>query len=386
MKIAQITPNFYPSIGGVESVVYNTAKHLTKRGHDLEIFTFKPKGFTLKPKGHQTFPFKTNRYSYTQLGGWRFRFSTRLLRDLRKKRFDIVHFHCYGHLMNDILLSTPSDNKVLTLHRGPTDNLASTFGRNAVLQLMERIYDKTLGRMSLHLADLLIAITPQEMHWIKKQGVKSEKTRVIPNGISCKDVDDDSQLSRFKEKYGLKDNVILFLSRICLDKGIDILLKTIPNILQEKPNTSYLFVGPIEDTEKLLKSAKEKFGSHVVITGPLFGYEKALAYKSSTIFVLPTKYEIFATVCLEAQYHGIPVLVTNFSGAENILDDGNTGFLMKDRENVHKWVDKIIRLLDVDNRNSYRKKAKEFAKHFLWENIVVAVEASYKELLEKNIH
>ena len=100
LKIAQITPRYYPSVGGVEKVVQDLSEELAKRGHEVSVLT------TDRMHKNQP-PFKGDRneslngvkvYRYRSLFGLgHMSFTPSAILDLIKNDYDIVHMHSIRH-------------------------------------------------------------------------------------------------------------------------------------------------------------------------------------------------------------------------------------------------------------------------------------------------
>lgn len=126
---------------------------------------------------------------------------------------------------------------------------------------------------------------------------------------------------------------ILFLSNLIESKGVFVLLEAC-NILHQK-GISYhcIYVGGEGDlnAQQFQEKVKELgLSGRVVYKGKKYGIEKENAFSSADIFVFPTYYhnETFGLVNLEAMQHSLPVVSTFEGGIPDIVEDGETGFLV----------------------------------------------------------
>jgi glycosyltransferase involved in cell wall biosynthesis len=94
-------------------------------------------------------------------------------------------------------------------------------------------------------------------------------------------------------------------------------------------------------------------------------------YKLCDLFILPTRYEIFGMVILEAMYFGVPVITTVNGGSVTLIDDGEDG-LICDNFDAEVWSDKIKALLtnDAKRQSMGKAAAKKIADGFTWDALV----------------
>lgn len=162
---------------------------------------------------------------------------------------------------------------------------------------------------------------------------------------------------------------ILFVGRLERRKGIHILLEVIPEILQKYRNVTFTFVGddtvPDENGELyklsfLKKHSNSDFINRVEFRGKVDEDELDICYKNCDIFVSPSLYESFGIVFIEAMSYGKPVIGGKAGGMQEIIDDGETGFLVEP-DNACELSDKL-RILIEDSKlrvafgeNAYKK-------------------------------
>ena len=97
--------------------------------------------------------------------------------------------------------------------------------------------------------------------------------------------------------------------------------------------------------------------------------ELTSVYLDSDLFLLPTKYEIFGMVLLEAVSFGVPVITSYNGGASTIIQDEANGIIIKEFD-VNKWCDSIIRCINRSNRNTTKREVQtNKMDKFSWENI-----------------
>lgn len=142
--------------------------------------------------------------------------------------------------------------------------------------------------------------------------------------------------------------IILSLGRLIKRKGQEKIIRLLPKILQEVPDAVYIIAGggPERRNYELL-IANYKLQNHVFLIGKVKEKELSDFYAACDIFVMPSlpsrdDWEGFGIVCLEAAYFEKPVVVTNAGGLPEAVEDGKTGYVANNDEELYE---KIIMLL-----------------------------------------
>lgn len=142
--------------------------------------------------------------------------------------------------------------------------------------------------------------------------------------------------------------IILSLGRLVKRKGQEKIIRLMPKILQEIPNAIFIIAGggPERANYELLIT-NYKLQNHVFLAGKVKESELPDLYSACDVFVVPSlpskdDWEGFGIVCLEAAYFGKPVVVTNAGGLPEAVEDGKTGYVAKDDEEL---LEKILMLL-----------------------------------------
>lgn len=127
--------------------------------------------------------------------------------------------------------------------------------------------------------------------------------------------------------YGVHE--ILFLGRICRDKGIEELIKSFDKLSYEFPGM-HLNLGGIYEDESF-KETIEARGEQITFLGWIDGKVKAEYLKKCDILVLPSYYEGFPVCVIEGMAYGCSVVATRVGAVPEIIDDGVDGILIEPR-------------------------------------------------------
>jgi 1,4-alpha-glucan branching enzyme len=208
------------------------------------------------------------------------------------------------------------------------------------------------------------------------------KIVVIPNGI---DIDYWRALPQknFTKKCDIRGPIIGAIGRIVWAKGFQYLIKAAPTILKEFPTAKIVIAGQDFGYLTELKELVYRLRVHesVIFTGPLRAEEVKEFYVDSDVIVIPSIYELFSIVALEAMACGKPIVASNVGGLREILKDGVNGFLVEPG-NSDELARAIITLLKNDElREKIGSLNRAEVVKYSWDRIVDQIEKLYYEVL-----
>ena len=193
------------------------------------------------------------------------------------------------------------------------------FGRSRVLK---ELYNHLVGREIVLYANGHIAISPNEIEQFKSYGVQPGRVTVIPNGINPDDFS-ESDGKKFRARHGIGDApLILFLGRLNIIKGPDMLLDAFCRCSQDERMKAYhlVFAGPdggmLNALKRMVEASDVKDRVH--FTGHIGSSEKSDAYRSAEFLVIPSRQEAMSIVVLESGITGTPVLITDQCGFDDV--------------------------------------------------------------------
>lgn len=187
------------------------------------------------------------------------------------------------------------------------------FGRSAVIK---RLYNGLIGNAIIRNASAWIAVTSFEFSQFEHYGIPASQVRVIPNGVAAEDFP-EMDTAAFRKKNRLPDlPLILFMGRLNLIKGPDLLLSAFILIKDRLVDHHLVFAGPDEGLQAGLLDIAQKNGiaDRVHFVGFVAGDDKVAAYRSARLLVVPSRQEAMSIVALEAGICGKPVLLTDQCG------------------------------------------------------------------------
>jgi D-inositol-3-phosphate glycosyltransferase len=237
-------------------------------------------------------------------------------------------------------------------------------------------------------ADRLIAPNPQERgQLIRFYNASPAKIAVIPCGVDLELFKPmDKALAR--RRLGLTDSrIILFVGRMDPLKGLDILLRAVAK-QEDRAGLLVLVVGGKHKRDPILESFRSMagelgIGDKVRFLGSLKQDELPLYYNAADICVVPSYYESFSLVAVEALACGTPVIASRVGGLTNIVRDGETGFLIPWRC-PDPFSERLETLLGNEMlRENFGRAARGSVLRFAWPNIARQVAELYLGLIEE---
>jgi len=199
-------------------------------------------------------------------------------------------------------------------------------------------------------ADAYIVLSGEFKHLIRTWGVRGPVYREVT-------IADDNELQGFDmgstlaQRQNTDDWRILFAARVTADKGIYELLQAV-SLLQKKHRQIRLIVAGDSDELDAVKQSAQNLGLvNIVFTGYVVGEEKDMLFKTSHVFCMPTYYEGFPNVVVEAMAVGLPVVTRAVGGLKDFFVNGTHGFMTESKD-PHVFADYLERLFA--DREFYR--------------------------------
>lgn len=190
---------------------------------------------------------------------------------------------------------------------------------------------------------------------------------------------DPTAISAPREQPQGAQRTVLFVGRSFKRKGGDLLLDAFRRVREVHPDTKLVIVGPTkppppqEGVEFLGFLRKEHSEENARL---------ARAYAEADVFCLPTRYEPFGVVFLEAMLHGVPCVGPDAWAVPEMIVDGETGLLVEP-ESVDSLTAALCRLLESSGeaRRMGLAGRQRALDHFLWDKVVGRMDAGLQEMM-----
>ncbi|EOT0571050.1 TPA: glycosyltransferase family 4 protein [Citrobacter braakii] len=302
-----------------------------------------------------------------------------LIKIIKNYRFDIIHTHSSKTGVIGRLAGFISKTPLIihTVH-GYSFPAAKNKIQYIIYYIMERIGSMCGNKLiCLHETDKEIAI--------QNLKVKPNDIYIIPNGVDVKKYTppsiENKQLYRQSLNLSKDDIVIGMTGRLWLQKNPIFLLENMLPLLIENKNIKILFVGDGE-----LKKELEKFINIYDLNKQVYllGWRNDIyrILQSIDIFTLPSKWEGMPLAILEAQSSGLPCIVSNITGNNNLVSDNIDGFIFNLEPNGEEFRDKIKKLIynkELRMKLGIKSREKVILHHSI-EQRIQKIEIIYEEL------
>jgi len=215
---------------------------------------------------------------------------------------------------------------------------------------------------------------------LENYNVPEEKIVVIPFGVNLDEFKPDlKKRLEIRKKHNIDENdIVLILSGYEFKrKGLKYIIEALPLV---KGNVKILAVG--EESPKRYEELAISLGvlDKIIFTG--FAPEIKDYYAASDIYILPTTYEPFGIVVLEAMASGLPVIISKLAGSAEIIKNGYEGLLLDNPTNSKEIAEKMNLLIsNKDLRKQMGENAYKTAQKYSWEETARKTLKVYQEIL-----
>lgn len=374
---------------GVVVSTVRFAKLLTERGHKVIFIGARSKENKTHGihDGIKTYRFRS--IPIPKSSGWHLAFPTvnELKKIFREENIEIIHIILPMSASIMAIKAARSLNiKIVAHSHSQPENLFMDMPK-AIQPALNNLWNSYLS-WTYDKAESLIY--PSEMarsllDKLSKKSQSSQSSHVISNGINTKDFKPTS-IGNFYKKFAIPENTIklLFVGRLFPEKSVDTIIKAVPHIIKENPDTHVMIVGGGHMKTKLEKLTLDiGVSKFVSFLGLVSEEDKILAYNASDIFILPSLAELEGMVVLEAMACGKPIIISDSIMSASRFFVDNNGFLFetKNHEDLAKMANKLIS--DTNLRDKMGKVSLEKSKDYDIESSVDKLEAVYYLTLKK---
>ena len=308
-------------------------------------------------------------------------------------RYDVYHSHYW--------LSGWVAHALQSLYPAPIVHMFHTLGRMKDL-VARRPEEGEVGHRNyvegqvMRWADCIVAATPRDKEqMVKLYGADPDPITVIPPGV---DTDLFKPMDKAEARAALgipvDQELVLFVGRIEPLKGIDTLIEAMA--LAFKDNTDLeshtrlaIIGGDVSDDPAMMTAEMNRLhdlraglGIENLVTflGKQDQTSLPLYYNAAEALVVPSHYESFGMVAVEALACGTPVIASDVGGLSYIVEDGVTGFLVPDQQPAI-LADRLRFLLQVEPlRRAFGRRAAAAAQQYAWSHVADQMIAQYVRL------
>jgi len=276
-------------------------------------------------------------------GMFDWRWILRLRRLLKDEHVDLIHAHEFdANVQGTFVAALSGIPSVATVH-----------GKN---YFGEKIRRRLAYRWVSRKASMVAVSQNLKQFIVQKVGIDPEHVKVVYNGVDVLPQIDSSDMAKCNEELGLPfgNQIVGVVGNLYPVKGHQYLIASIPAVLAKCPNTTFIFAGrgQLEDE---LKAQALQLGvdGEIRFLGLRQDIPRILSILD--VFVLPSLSEGLSMAILEAMSAGKPVIATDVGGNPELVDDGETGYLVPSQSS-QALADRLINVL------TNRERALQFGK------------------------
>lgn len=403
MRILMLTWEYPPRIvGGIARVVYDLSHKLVKEGNEVTVVTYKEGDVPEyeNDKGVDVYRVENYMIHPNNFTDWimqlNFNLTSKATQIINEQgKFDCIHAHDWLVAYSAKTLKDAYQIPLVsTIH-------ATESGRNSgIHDDVQRYINDTEWLLTYESSEVIVNSNYMKCELQRLFGLPFEKINVIPNGINLTNFNGIDKDYDFRRKYAMdNEKIILYIGRLVYEKGVQNLIAAMPKIINGYNDTKLIIGGKGGMYDELREQAKALgIENKVYFTGYLTSKEVQKMYKCADIAVFPSTYEPFGIVALEAMLAGVPTVVSDIGGLDEIVDHGVNG-MKSYAGNSNSIADSVLALLYnhqlADNvvKNAKAKVKKEFNwdkitedTHFIYEKAIcqTMAEKQAREIEQEN--
>jgi len=370
MKIAMIGWEYPPfKTGGLGTHCYGLTRSLADKNVNVDFYMPKTRqsansdksNLTIKEVGEtEIFPY--DRPGSKELAGQFFeavyRYNDLLVQKVQGK-YDLVHCHDWLTMKAGVALKNKMGVPlVLTVH-------STEYDRSGWLYPNQWFID--IEREGMEKADKIIAVSSFTKRVIvDKYGIIPDKISVVHNAV-------------YPIGEGEKQNIILFLGRLTIQKGPEFFLRAAQKVLEYEPGCRFVVAGMGDMLPRLIDQAVDMgISDKIVFTGLLTEEEVKHIYQIASIYVMPSVSEPFGITALEAASAGTPIIVSKTAG----VSEAFRNCFRVDFWDTDEMANKILSLLKYEPLLSTMKEhGKQEIQLFTWDRVAEKTLDVYREVM-----
>lgn len=387
MKIAHLIPHYFSVTGGLQTCVHNVCQRLALQGEKIYVFHCdqQPITYSANYKLHKilnpsllTKGYPLSKYLLT----WYFA----VLQD--KYKFDIWQInggYPYGAFLADFF----NKNRIPCVLRCSGDDIQMSHEFDYGIRRNPKV--DRIVKSNYRKYNTLIALTQTVAEEYQKIEVPADRIKKIPNGVDLNRITSFSVSDRVRQRHSIPPNatVLLSVGRNHPKKRYDLIPETL-RILLDKGNDAYWIVighgtsllkdGPISTSLKYrlirIEEISRSETNNEVPADELIEY-----YKGSDIFVMPSMYETFGIVIIEAMAAGLPIACfADIPGIRDVMNP-QCGAIAEysTPESLAKSIQKIIH---QEKSLGFAESCTKHAEQYSWDAITKQYLNLYKSLIK----
>jgi glycosyltransferase involved in cell wall biosynthesis len=330
MKIVHVHHHYYPVIGGIERAIQSLAEELAKMGHEVHVITSRF-GAEDRPKeevinGVYVHRVKALRLHFPDLT-YPLEYAEKVIRDA-----DIVHGHSQNSLFTVKVVEKAKKLGIKTaMYFMAVDALYDH--PNPLVRFLGPFYASYMLKKAIELSDIkLVRSLRDQVNLGKKYGVEAI---FIPDGVPEQLLSHRYCGDEFRTRYSVDGDYALYVGRLHLLKGVDVLMKALHYIVKSAINLKLVIIGPGDVGPYRELAQKLDIDKNVLFLGFVDEETKICAIDGSLAVVVPSVcdyVEVYPMIISEAWARSKPIIATRVGGIPHRVKHMVNGLLVPPKD------------------------------------------------------
>jgi len=212
--------------------------------------------------------------------------------------------------------------------------------------------------------------------------IDERRVSVIPNGVDPSELQPTGDLQALRASFAAPhEKLVLLVGRLVYEKGFQLALDALPGVIEQVGNVRFLVAGSgTHEAELKAQAERLGLGEHGTFLGWIGDDVLHSLYRISDLCVIPSIYEPFGLVALEAMASGCPCIVADTGGLREVVPVGERvglRFNGGDAEHLGVMIERL--LIDDELRDRLVTEASEHVLRFDWDDIALRTRDIYHE-------
>lgn len=386
MRILMLSWEYPPkSVGGLAQHVYDLTRALAEIGEEVHLVTIGSKDASEFEtvngvRIYRVYPYNVSSLDFVH---WVTQLNIAMLEKAMAVMNDMGAFHIvHGH---DWLVAFAS-RAIKHAFRVPlvTTIHATEYGRNYGLHNNMQRHISDVEWWSIYESWKVICCSKYmngELKYVFQ--VPEDKLSIIPNGVDIEGFRIKNNKFSRSDYASPDEQLVLYVGRLVREKGVQVLIDAIPHILKYRPSTKFVIAGkgPHESSLRS-QAAATGVANRIYFTGYVNDSLRNSLYSWADAAVIPSLYEPFGIVALEAMAARAPVIISDTGGLSEIVQHRVDG-LMAYTGNSQSLADMVIWMLNDRNmaENMKQKAYEKVRSQYNWLEIARQTRDTYIDVV-----
>lgn len=386
MNIGIFTDTYFPQISGVATSIKTLKDDLERKGHSVYIFTttdphvdkdvIEPNVFRLP-----SVPFVSFTDRRIAISGM-----FHAVEIAKELELDIIHTQTEFSvgMIGKYVANRLKVPCVHTYHTMYEDYLHYVLNGH----LLKPYHVKQMTKMFLSHTSGVIAPSEQVREVLQRYKIKTPIS-IIPTGVDLSEFTKPVETKKLRASLGIDEDapVILSLSRIAMEKKIEMTIKAMPKLIKKYPKIKLVIVGGGPDMDEIQEITRSvNMQDHVIFTGEIDHDKVSPYYHMANLFVSSSDTETQGLTCIEAIASGAKVIVRSAPYTDELLKDPAVGVTFNTEEQL---VSSVSRYLDhpkvFDDRKAQKQILHDISSDTFGNNVLKFYQESYKYFLKQEL-